>query len=169
LPTSSSYAFQLSPATESWVPTFWTFAGDTHPRAGFDTVREHARADEVVEDLAVGLVFRVGRPAGDDRHVVVVALVASGVIVIEKRSLLGQRARQVWIGGGVADRRGVVLVLEHDQEHVADRRDLEAGAPAGSRATISAVHTTMTAHTVATELRRPGRSFGPRMLNEVWS
>jgi hypothetical protein len=58
--------------------------------------------------------------------------VAGGVIVVEQRSLLGQRARQVGIGGGIAEGRGVVLVLEHDHEHVADRRQLEAsGGRAG--------------------------------------
>jgi len=53
--------------------------------------------------------------------------VACRVVVVEQRPFLGQRARKVRIGGGVAERRGVVLVLEHDHEHVADRRELEAG------------------------------------------
>ena len=71
------------------------------------------------------LVLDVRRLAGDERDVVVVALVAGRVVVLEQRALRGQRLRQVGVRGGVAERRFVALVLEHDHEHVLDLRQLE--------------------------------------------
>src|SRR5947209_11109012 len=62
---------------------------------------------EVVERLAVGLVFGVRRLAGDEGDVVVVALVPGRVIVFEQRSLRRKSGCQVGVGRRVAERRGV--------------------------------------------------------------
>src|SRR6201996_2721752 len=62
------------------------------------------RAVEVREHLAVGLVLGVGRLAGDDRDVVVVALVARAVVVLKQRALAGEGARQVRIRCRIAER-----------------------------------------------------------------
>jgi hypothetical protein len=89
--------------------------------AGLDAAGQRPDADDVVEDLAVGLVLDVGRLARDDRDVVVVALVPGRVVVLQEGALLGKRARQVGVAGGIAERRCVVLVLQHDHEHVPHR------------------------------------------------
>ena len=66
-----------------------------------------------------------------DRDVVVVALVTRCVVVLEQRAVGGKRLRQIGVCGGFAERRGVVLVLQHDHEDVAD-----FGRLVGARARI---------------------------------
>ncbi len=83
-------------------------------------------------DGAVRLVLDVRRLAGDDRDVVVVRLVAGRVVILEQRPLRRERLGEVGVAGRFAEGRRVVLVLEHDHEHVAYLR-LLVSAGTGSR------------------------------------
>ena len=66
---------------------------------------EHQSRRRSREHLAVGLVLHVRRLAGDERDVVVVALVSRRVVVLEQRPLRRERLREIRVRGGFAERR----------------------------------------------------------------
>ena len=81
---------------------------------------QRARAEEVVEDLAVGLGLQVGTLAADHGDVVVGAGVADAVVLGQQRPFGGQGVSQIGIVGRRPERGAVPLVFQHDHEDVAD-------------------------------------------------
>jgi hypothetical protein len=83
---------------------------------------EDPGADEVGEELAVGLDLRVRALAADDARVVAEAEVRDPVVLRDEGALGGQGLRQVGGGGVRGERHVCVLVFQEQDEDVADPR-----------------------------------------------
>lgn len=90
-------------------------------------VQPEAGREKIREELAVGLRLRVRSLAAHHRCVVPEAQMRDRVVLGEEGALARQRLREVGRGRAWPEGHGGVLVLEHDDEHVADRRRLRRG------------------------------------------
>src|SRR5205085_9561461 len=105
------------------------------PLADGLAVRARGPGEELREDLAVGLGLDVGSLPAEHADVVVEAEVADAVVLVEELALRRERLRQIRRRAVGTERDGVVLVLQHDDEHVLDGR--EAGGGAGAPTTAA--------------------------------
>jgi len=90
-------------------------------------------AHEVGEDLAVGLGLRIGPLTAHHRDVVAEAEVGDAEVVRQVLPALAQRMRKVGRRGVGGEGLGLVLVLEHDDEYVLDRRPRGGSGAAGGQ------------------------------------